>query len=146
MSTMPGGATQIAPYLLYEDAGRAVEWLRDAFGFEERTRLTDHTGQVVHAEMVLGDGMFMLGAPGDGYQSPASSGHRHSQVYVYVDDVDAHFERARAHGAEIVNGPADQFYGDRRYGARDPEGHEWSFATHVRDVSPEEMAQGAAQE
>jgi len=142
MTKLPEGATQIAPYLLYEDPSQALEWLRDAFGFEERMRLTEGDGTVFHAEMTLGDGMFMLGTPGHGYQNPAHSGHRHHQVYVYVDDVDAHFEQARAHGAEIVAEPEDQFYGDRRYAARDLEGHEWYFATHVREVSPEEMAQG----
>ena len=58
---------------------------------------------------------------------------------MYVDDVDAHFKRAKAAGATILEEPADQFYGDRRYGVEDPEGHQWFFATHVRDVAPEDM-------
>ena len=86
----------------------------------------------------------MLGSPGGDYQSPRRSGHVHSQVYAYVDDVDAHFERAAAAGATILERPTDQFYGDRRYGVEDLEGHHWYFATHVRDVSPEEMQAGAA--
>jgi uncharacterized glyoxalase superfamily protein PhnB len=129
MVKLPEGAQQIAPYLLYEDATRAVDWLGEAFGFEERMRMTNEAGAVAHAEMALGDGMFLLGAPGGGYESPARSGQRHSQVYVYVDDVDAHCARARAHGAEVIEEPADQPYGERRYGALDVEGHAWYFAT-----------------
>ena len=135
----------ISPYLLYEDATAAVEWLTDAFGLDVRSRLTDANGAVNHAELGLGEATIMLGAPGDGYQNPAHSGHVHSQVMVYVDDVDAHFARARAAGATILDEPADQFYGDRRYGAADPEGHHWFFATRVREVSEEEMAAGAAE-
>lgn len=144
MAKVPEGATRIAPYLLYEDATAALDFLKAAFGFQERMRIADAEGRVNHAEMTLDEGMFMLGAPGGAYQSPARSGHRHSQVYVYVDDVDAHFAQAKARGAEIVEEPADQFYGDRRYAARDPEGHEWTFATHIRDVTPEEMASAQA--
>ena len=133
----------VAPYLLYEDATAALEWLIDAFGAEERMRIPDATGAVTHAEVMIGDGQIMLGAPGGDYQSPAHSGHVHVQVYAYVDDVDSHFERARAAGATILEEPSDQFYGDRRYGVADLEGHHWYFATHVRDVSPEEMQAGA---
>jgi PhnB protein len=81
----------------------------------------------------------MLGGPGEGYRSPKDLGGTTHCVYVYVDDVDAHFERAKSSGAEIIRDVEDQFYGDRSYGAKDPEGHEWFFATRVRDVSPEEM-------
>ena len=142
---MPDNPTPtISPYLLYEDATAAVEWLTSAFGLEQRPRLTDASGAVSHAELGLGEATIMLGAPGGGYQNPAHSGHVHSQVYAYVDDVDAHFERARAAGATILEQPSDQFYGDRRYSAVDPEGHHWFFATRVREVSEEEMAAGAA--
>ncbi len=91
----PSGSPRISPYLLYEDATAAVEWLTEAFGFENRERLTDASGAVNHAELGLDGGIVMLGQPGADYQNPSHSGHRHSQVYVYVDDVDAHFERAR---------------------------------------------------
>jgi len=131
MVKLPDGAQQIAPYLLYEDATRAVEWLAGAFGFSERMHMANEAGAVVHAEMTLGDGIFLLGAPGGGYQGPAKAGQRHSQVYVYVDDVDAHCAQARTHGAEIVEEPADQPYGERRYGALDLEGHAWYFATPI---------------
>ncbi len=129
----------ITPYLLYEDATAAVDWLTRVFGFQEVLRLKDAEGAVNHAELRIGDGQIQLGAPGGDYQSPAHSGHVHCQISVDVDDVDAHFAHARDAGATIVEEPADQFYGDRRYGATDCEGHLWWFSTHIRDVSPDEM-------
>ena len=96
--------------------------------------------RVVHAEMEFEDGVVMMGCPGDDYRNPNHLGGATQSLYVYVDDVDKHCERARRAGAEIFAEPEDQFYGDRRYGARDPEGHEWYFAQHVRDVPPEELS------
>ena len=89
----------------------------------------DEGGVVNHAELRLGDDSVMLGYPGDDYRSPKNADHRSALVHVYVDDVDAHFERAKAAGAEIVMEPTDQEYGDRRYDALDLEGQFWSFAT-----------------
>jgi len=80
----------------------------------------------------------MLGEPGPEYRSPKTAGTRHALMHVSVDDVDAHFERARDAGATIIEPPAEQPYGDRRYAAEDPEGHQWFFAEHVRDLAPEE--------
>jgi PhnB protein len=127
---------RITPYLLYEDVAAALEFLAKAFGFRERLRFADDTGNVNHAEMELGGESIMLGDPGADYVSPARGGHTGAQVHVYVDDVEAHFEQAKAVGATIVMEPTDQSYGDRRYDAKDPEGHLWSFAQHVRDVAP----------
>ena len=127
----------ITPYLLYEDASAAIDFLTKAFGFRERLRMED-AGRVGHAELELGDGEVYLGQPGGGYKSPKRLGLRTTLIHVYVDDVDAHFERAKAAGAEITDEPADQEYGDRRYSALDPEGIEWFFAQHVREVAPEE--------
>jgi uncharacterized glyoxalase superfamily protein PhnB len=120
---------RIAPYLLYEDAAAAIDFLTSAFGFEETVRMTDDEGRVNHAELRLGDDSVMLGYPGEEYRSPKSADHRSGLVHVYVDDVDAHFERAKAAGAEIIMEPADQEYGDRRYDAYDLEGQFWSFST-----------------
>jgi uncharacterized glyoxalase superfamily protein PhnB len=129
---------RITPYLLYEDCASALDWLSKAFGFEETLRYDDD-GNVTHAEMrVGGDSSIMMGDPGDDFQSPKRGGYVGAQIHVYVDDVDAHFERAKAAGAEIVNEPADQFYGDRRYDVRDPEGHLWTFAQPVKEMAPEE--------
>lgn len=131
---------RIIPYLLYEDVAAAVDWLERAFGFTERgRRFSGPDGKVSHAEVALGDGVVMMGCPGPEYRSPKRLGQATQQLYIYVEDVDAHFERARAAGATILAEPADQFYGDRRYGATDPEGHCWYFAQHVRDVAPEDM-------
>jgi uncharacterized glyoxalase superfamily protein PhnB len=80
----------------------------------------------------------MLGHPAPDYRNPKRLGGVTQNNYVYVDDVDKHYERARRAGAEILTEPKDQFYGDRNYGAVDPEGHQWYFAQHVRDVAPED--------
>jgi PhnB protein len=121
---------RLAPYLLYEDGAAAIDFLTQAFGFEEVMRMEDG-GVVNHAELRLGDDTVMLGHPGPDYKSPKSMGYSNALVHVYVDDVDAHFERARAAGAEITGELADQEYGDRRYDAKDPEGHSWFFATPI---------------
>ncbi len=128
----------ITPYLLYEDGAAAVDFLTSAFGLREVLRSTSPEGRVWHAELALGDGNVYLGEPGRGYRSPKRLGATTVAIHVYVDDVDAHCERARAAGAEIRAEPADQEYGDRRYMAADSEGHEWFFAQRIRDVAPEE--------
>jgi uncharacterized glyoxalase superfamily protein PhnB len=135
----PEGYPRITPYLLYEDGAAAIEFITRAFGFHERMRMPDEQGRVSHAELALDDGVVMLGSPSGEYKSPKNLGGNTSLVHVYVDDLDAHCERAKAQGAEITREPADQSYGDRTYGAKDPEGHDWYFSQHVRDVSLEEM-------
>jgi PhnB protein len=135
----PEGFPRITPYLLYEDVDATLDWLTGAFGFTERVRMKGPDGKTNHAEVSLGDGVVMMGNPGPGYQNPKRRGGATQLVYVYVDDVDKHCATARAAGARILNEPADQFHGDRTYGAEDPEGHQWSFGQHVRDVAPEDM-------
>ena len=135
----PKGYTRVTPYLYYKDVGAALDFITSVFGFTETVRMSGEDGVVNHAEVGLGGSPLMLGSPGEGYRSPKELGGTTQCVYVYVDDVDAHLEHARSKGAEIVRDVEDQFYGDRSYGAKDLEGHEWFFATHVRDVSPEEM-------
>jgi len=142
VSNPPENTPRITPYLYYEDAGAALEWLGNAFGFRARMRVPGPDGKVAHAELELADGLIMIGHPGPDYRNPKRSGHANGTVHIYVDDVDAHCARAMEAGAKIVSEPEDQFYGDRRYAAEDPEGHQWFFATHVKDVSPEEMQQG----
>jgi PhnB protein len=121
---------RIAPYLLYEDGAAAIDFLTKAFGFEEVMRM-EEGGVVNHAEVRLGDDSVMLGYPGADYKNPKNAGYSSALVHVYVDDVDSHFERAKAAGAEITMVPTDQEYGDRRYDAKDPEGHSWSFASSI---------------
>jgi len=135
----PADMPRITPYLHYRDVASALEWLSKTFGFRERMRMPGADGRVSHAEMTYADGVVMMGCPGPDYRSPSQLGNPTQSLYVYVADVDAHFRHARDAGARIVEEPADQFYGDRRYGATDPEGHLWYFATQVRDVRPEEM-------
>ena len=121
--------SQISPYLYYEDARGAVDFLCRAFGFTETMHMEAPDGRVTHAELRLGEGTVMLGEPGGDYRSPKSLSTSNAGVHVYVDDVDAHFEQARAEGATILSEPTDQEYGDRRYDCRDPEGQTWWFAT-----------------
>ena len=109
-------AQRITPYLLYENGAAAMDFIRDAFGFEDELRTYSPEGRMWHGELRLG---------GD---------------VVYVDDVDAHHQRAKAAGAAVQEEPADRPYGDRSYSAHDPEGQLWYFSTHVRDVAPEEWA------
>jgi len=135
----PEGFPRVTPYLLYEDVDAALDWLVEAFGFTEQVRMKGPDGKANHAEVGLADGVVMMGHPGPDYKNPKRRGGETQLVYVYVDDVDKHFAVAKAAGARILSEPADQFYGDRTYGAEDPEGHQWSFAQHVRDVAPEDM-------
>jgi PhnB protein len=142
VSNPPEGFPRITPYLLYEDCDAALDFLSKSFGFTEDLRVPGADGRVSHAEMHLADGYFMMGNPGPDYENPNRHGHVHATVYVYVDDVDKHYEQAKAAGAKILYEPQDQFYGDRNYMAEDPQGQQWGFATHTRDVRPEDIASG----
>src|SRR5437764_14588492 len=102
----------ITPYLLYEDVDAALEFLERAFGFQEHLRFTGPEGYVNHAEARLGDAAIYLGDPGDHYKNPKRLGQETVGIYVLVDDVDRHYEQARAAGAEILAEPEDQEYGD----------------------------------
>lgn len=129
---------RVVPYILYEDVGGALDWLSAAFGFREELRYVGPDKSVTHAEMRYGDDAIMLGDPGDDFEGPHRHGRVCQQVLVYVDDVDAHFEQARAAGASVLERPADQAYGTRRYRATDPEGHVWDFHQTLRAVPAEE--------
>lgn len=129
----PPDMPRVTPYLYYEDVASALAWLTRAFGLRERMRMEGPDGRIAHAEMELADGVVMMGCPGSAYRNPRALGQVTQSLYVYVDGVDDHFQRAKAAGAAILEEPADQFYGDRRYGAADPEGHHWFFAQRVRD-------------
>ena len=135
----PENMPRITPYLYYEDVAAALDWLARAYGFSERMRMPGPDGSVMHAEMESADGVVMLGCPSTDYQNPSKLGQVTQSLYVFVDDVDKHFDHAKASGAKIIDEPEDQFYGDRRYTTEDLEGHQWFFATHVRDIAPEDM-------
>ncbi len=138
MANRPSQTQQVVPYLFYENGRAAIDFLAKAFGFELRLSMPGPGVSVMHAELGLGDSVVYLGTPAG--QKPAGKlPQRTAAVLVYVDDVDAHCARARRAGAVIESEPADMFYGDRVYNARDPEGQLWYFHTHLRDVSPEEL-------
>jgi PhnB protein len=133
----------ITPYLLYEDVAGALKWLAKAFGFRAYgARMSGPDGKINHAAMKLGDDVIMMGCPGPKYKNPRRLGQVTQNLYVLVDDVDKHFKRARKAGATIIEEPEDQFYGQRRYGAADPEGHVWYFAQDL--VSDRETKPAAA--
>jgi uncharacterized glyoxalase superfamily protein PhnB len=127
--------------LCYRDPKAALKFLEAAFGFELVMLIEDNDGNLAHAEMSFGDSVVMIGNEWtEKHKSPASiDGFNTQTVHIHLDDnVDAHCERARAAGAEILMEPADQFYGDRTYRCRDLEGHFWTVGAPVRAVSVEE--------
>jgi uncharacterized glyoxalase superfamily protein PhnB len=127
--------------LCYRDPKAALKFLEAAFGFELVMLIEDHEGNLAHAEMSFGGGLVMIGNEWTAqHKSPASiDGFNTQSVHIHLEgDIDAHCERARAAGAEILMEPADQFYGDRTYRCRDPEGHFWTVGAPVRAVSVEE--------
>jgi uncharacterized glyoxalase superfamily protein PhnB len=124
-------AQQVTPYLLYEDGEAAIEFVTRAFGFREVDRSIGAAGGL-HAELELspGGGRVYLGQPPSGFQNPSQVG-RTSLVHILVEDAHAHYERAKAAGARIIEEPNDLPFGHRRYGCADPQGHEWYFAQPI---------------
>ncbi|MBY8866071.1 MULTISPECIES: VOC family protein [Streptomyces] len=130
--TVAGGRPSIYPTLLYADAKAAVGQLTEALGFTELSVYEGEDGLVQHAELVQGNGAVMLGSKGHGGRfDEAMRGAGPAGVYVVVDDVDGHYQRAVDHGVEILMPPTDQEYGSRDYLARDLEGNVWSFGTYA---------------
>lgn len=127
--------------LYYKDPIAALDWLERAFGFERVMVITDKDGNLAHSEVKFGGGMIMIGSEWTDYvASPASTGGRNTQsISIHIaDGIDAHCLRAKAAGAVVVRELANQFYGDRTYSVRDPEGHVWNFGQTVQKVSREE--------
>ena len=138
---IPDGYPIMAPYLAIRDAAKAIEFYKNAFGATERTCMAGPDGKVMHAEIEIAGGFFMLcdEFPDWRMLSPQHFGGTPVVLHVYVKDVDALFAQAEKAGCNVVIPPKDQFYGDRSGRLIDPFGHTWSFATHVEDVSPVEM-------
>ena len=135
MAGTAGGRPSVVPTLLYADAKGAIRQLTEAFGFMERSVHEGEDGTVMHAELVHGDGVVMLGTKGRGGAFDAAMrGAGPAGVYVVVDDADAHHRRAVEQGAEILMPPTDQDYGSRDYMARDLEGNVWSFGTYAPET------------
>ena len=127
--------------LSYQDPRAALAWLQEALGFEVVMLLEDDKGAIAHAEMRLGDSTIMVGGEwSPSHRSPKSLGGKNTQaIHVQIEtDLDAHFERAKAAGGEVFAEPQTQFYGDRTYRVRDPEGHIWTVARTVKVVTREE--------
>lgn len=130
---IPDGYHSVIPYLIVQGAAGLIDFLRHAFDATEKERHTWPDGSIMHAEVKIGDSTIMLGeARGEWKPMPAS-------IYLYVHDADATFRKAIKAGAVSVMEPADQFYGDRHGGVKDPCGNMWWVATHIEDVPPEEL-------
>lgn len=127
-------APTVFPFLRYHDAPAALDWLEKTFGFERLMVAPGPDGTVAHAQMAIGAGVIMLSSAGGddglGLKSPGDVAGFSQGIYVHVDDVDAHYQRATAASAEIVHELQDMDYGSREYAARDPEGYLWSFGTY----------------
>ena len=129
-------AVTVIPTLRYDDAAAAIAWLCEAFGFEKHLVVPGEGGAIVHAQLVFGNGMVMLGSVrasefDDLHRQPSALGGAVSQSpYIVVDDVDGHYARAVAAGAEVVMELRDEEYGGRDYSCRDPEGHLWNFGSY----------------
>jgi uncharacterized glyoxalase superfamily protein PhnB len=136
-----GNRPAVIPALSYQDPRKALEWLGKAFGFEIEFIIEDENGNPLHSEMRYGDGLVMIGSEWNAdTKSPASIGRKCTQtVHIHMtEDIDAHCARAEKAGAEILARPDTQFYGDRTYRARDPEGHIWTFGQTVQAMTPAE--------
>jgi PhnB protein len=138
---IPEGYHRVTPYLVVDGAADAIAFYKAAFGATEVMRMPAPDGRIGHAEIKIGDSIVMLadGSPEMGYKSPRTLGGSPISLLLYVEDVDRVVDRAVAAGAKLTRPVADQFYGDRTGGIEDAWGHQWYVATHVEDVSPEEM-------
>ena len=138
---IPDGYHNVTPYLFVRDAAKAIEFYKNVFGATETVRMPGPGGKIMHAEIKIGDSTVMLADENAqmGALSPVSIGGAGSLLNVYVPNVDATVQKAVAGGAKVLREVKDQFYGDRTGSIQDPFGHLWSVATHVEDVTPEEM-------
>jgi PhnB protein len=141
---VPDGYHTLTPFLTVRDAARAIEFYKKAFGASERGIMKGPDGKVMHAELMIGDSIIMLSDefPDYGALSPESVGGSGMGLHIYLDGVDAAFDRAVKAGAQVEMPVMDQFWGDRYGKLRDPFGHKWSIATHTKDLSMVEMKQG----
>ena len=138
----PPGIQRVTTRIAYEDPAEAIRFLEQAFGFPERKemRLEGKAGSIIVTEVQIGDAYIMIGPAGaHAMASPRSTGMPTESLMVYVDNIDQHFAQAKTNGATIVSEPSDQYWGDRRYEAKDLEGHLWFFHERTRDVPRSEI-------
>jgi len=138
---IPDGYHTVSPYLAVDDAQKAIEYYTKAFGAKETIRMDGPDGKIGHAELQIGDSHVM---PSDPFPQasttpPKELGGTSSSVFMYVDDVDAVVQKAVDAGATVTMEVEDQFWGDRFGSITDPFGHSWSIATHIEDLTPEEI-------
>jgi PhnB protein len=138
---IPEGYHSVTPYLYIKGAASAIDYYKNVFGAKEHVRMPGPNGRIMHAELQIGDSMIMLADENlqIDAKSPATLGGVASSLLLYVENVDAVTQKAVTAGAKLVRPVQDQFYGDRSGTISDPFGHVWTIATHVEDVSPEEM-------
>ena len=134
---IPDGYHSVTPFLIVPGAAKLLDFLKQAFEAQELHRLPRPDGTIMHAEVRIGDSLVMMGEPMGDCQPMFGS------LYLYVHDVDVVYKRALQAGATSTSEPADQFYGDRSAGIKDPIGNQWWIATHKEDVPPEEIARRA---
>ena len=144
VQAIPKGYHTITPFVTVRDAARAIEFYKQAFGAKEKGVMKGPDGKVMHAELVIGDSIIMMADefPEFGSLSPQSIGGSGTGLHIYIEDVDAAFDRAVKAGATVEMPVADMFWGDRYGKLRDPFGHKWSIGTHKADLSMEEMKKG----
>jgi len=143
VNPIPEGYHSLQIYLAVEDASKAIDFYKEAFGAEETIRMPGPDGKVAHAELQIGDSKLMLSDPfpHSDVRPPSERGGPTASIFMYVDDVDATFEQAQRAGATVVSELEDMFWGDRFGTVADPFGHVWAMATHKEDLSEEEMAE-----
>jgi PhnB protein len=143
---VPDGYPQVIPYLSVDGAAAAIDFYIKVFGATEKVRMPGPDGTIGHAELQIGDSLVMLAdaMPDMGGKTPTALGGTPFTMMVYIEDVDTVFDRAIEAGASPEGEVEDQFYGDRAGRFVDPFGHKWFIATHVEDISPEEMEKRAA--
>lgn len=143
VSSIPQGFNTLTPYINIKGALQAIEFYKNAFGAREIGRISMPDGSIAHAELQIGNSRIMLAEENEqwGNVSPQTLGGSPVALCIYVEDVDAVFERALKEGAKVTGEMEvkDQFYGDRAGSLTDPFGHKWSIMTHIEDVSYEEM-------
>jgi PhnB protein len=138
---IPDGYEKVIPYLTVDDGKGAIEFYKRAFGATERSSMPAPDGRIAHAELEIGDGLVMLSDrfPQSAARTPKELGGTTVALFLYADDVDAVVQRAAEAGATVTMEPEDQFWGDRLGQVTDPYGNVWQIATHVEDLTPEEM-------
>jgi PhnB protein len=149
VKAIPEGREGQIPHLVVNDAPRAIAFYAKAFGAEETMRLAAPDGRILHAELRVGPSLLFVADDfpemcGGASHTPRALKGTPVSIHRYVEDVDAVIRRAAAAGATVKMPATEMFWGDRYGVVEDPFGHQWAFATHVRDASPEEMARGAA--